>query len=578
MTYLDLKNKVRRQIWVDGEGENLIAVHDSFFLEALYDLQVSVDCLSFNNLSVFPSCATYFNCGFTVLPKPEGQVVRLYVIDRINPETGAEDPAAIPDWCSKVYYHPVQYCSLLGYKKLCERCGGSGIIAVAEAIASAFFGIFRRKRFYPRPTDEGMESLPTLPEGFHYPQSSTDAGGRSPSGVFAIYRGRIYIAPWIQSTETVVIESTGVKRNWADNDIVDDDPKFIQAVRLHVSMQHEQAFGDDPAKLQRIKDALYGNAIEAGIIPMLIHQCLEEVRTRQCAEVGAGPAAARGIGANSGSANLYYNDRQEYTASCPAGQTGASVTVVVDAGTVGSAISVADANARAFQQAAEDANNRLVCVDAEVTYYNTPQSYTAVCPAASEGTPAAVGTPVTVNIPANTYTSVVSQASADAAALAAATSQANALLTCTYWNAEQEYTAECISPATGTPVTITVAAHTFSSTISQADANALALASATNQANEELECDTPVPVYYNSPQQATQSISRQKVVAGGQICILTVTVTAVVPPGRFTSIVNEAHANAQAVVYANQYAMSVAESLFAQATNCLPIFRVVNVP
>lgn len=569
MTYAQLRDETFRILFPEGQPENLVEVHKAFIKEALWDLQHAVLCIQRNHAARFNHCATYFDCGFTVLPKPDGVITEVYAIDRINQETGEEDATASLDWCTKVHYHQVDWCHLQAYHRLCERCSGNSIASVADTLASTFFGVFRHKRAYPRPDDAGLEALQTLPEGYHYPQTSTDAEGRSPGGVWAIYQDKIYLAPWIQSTETLMIKTAGKKRKWTDNDLVSDDTKFSQAVRLHVSMQHEQAYGDDQAKLSRIKESLYGNQIEVGVIPMLIHECNESNRIRRCGEAGIGPGAARGMGESS----LFYNEHQEYTAHCPAGQTGASVKVVIEPETVGSAFSVADANARALQQAVDDATARLVCVTPAVTYYNTAQI--ATCQDADETTPAADGSPVTVA--AGLYSSTVSQAAADAAALAAATAQ----LQCTFWNAEQSYTAEC--PGVGDDATRTVAAHTFSSTISQAIADALALAEATNLANADLPAVcVAAQVFWNTPQSAsfTKHGTKTSFNPQGQsfICQLTVTITANVAAGRFsvTSPQGVVDANALAQAYASEYAMTRAVQIFNATEGCAPINTSVN--
>lgn len=579
MNYGELKTRVLNEIFIEGIPENAISVLHSYVSESLYDIQKAVKCYAFANTSVFPHCATYFDCGFTVLPKPSGQITYVYVIDRINPETGLEDPNVDPDYCTKVFYAPVSYANLLAYKKVCERCSGGGIAAVWDTFASIFFGVFRIKRAYPEPTDEGLEAQPKLPEGYHYPQASTDASGRSPRGVYAIHRGRVYIAPWIQSTETVILQFDGIKRNWADADTVDTDPKFIECVRLMVSLRYEQSFGDDANKIARLKAQLYGNPLEVGALEILYSQCVQETRTGLSTDSGANADSAQGIGVGSGAADLYYNQRQEYTASCPSGQSGTPVTAVVEAGTVGSVLSEADANAQALQQAVANANAQISCVTDPITYWNTEQSYTASCAAASGDTPAAEGTPVTVTIPANEYSSIVSQLSADNAALAAATAQANASLTCTFWNAPQEYTSNCIAPATGTPVTEEVAAHSFSSTISQFDADAKALAAVTTLANEALVCDTPPTIYWNTQvTNGVYTIHRVYDPPGGiPPCIRTISVTVIVSPGRFSSIVGVGEANQAALAYANQLAQVRAEQLNSTiAPNCNPLSETVN--
>lgn len=492
MNFGELKAKLRLQIWPEGEAENLVTPHDSFFIEALYDAQKNVECYRFANTDVYPHCATYFNCGMTVLPKPNGHVTRIYVVDRLN-AYGEEDSAGVDDYCDKVELQQVNYCHMERYYALCQRCS-SGNTDLIESFLRRIFGVYRIKREYPEPTDEGMAGLPSLPGGYHYPQSSTDADGRSPYGVFSIHRGRIYIAPWIQSTETVVVEWDGIKRSWGDADNVDDDPKLHQFIRAHVMWQHEKLYGD-PAKARDLEIELFATSQgdgKIGLLQDLIHECNEESRVRSCNEAGA-PAgsSARGIGNIGGvQTDLFYNDRREYTASCPSGQSGSSVTVVKDAGTVGSALSVADANARALQMAQDEANSRLVCEEVPAVFYNTEQTYTAHCPGASDdGTPAAVGTPSTAIIEAGRYESSVSQVAADEAALAAAQAKAKAQLSCTYYNKEQTYTAKCPEDGGGGPdVEKTVGAGLYSSTISQADADAKALAAAQSEAESELEC------------------------------------------------------------------------------------------
>jgi hypothetical protein len=58
----------------------------------------------------------------------------------------------------------------------------------------------------------------------------------------------------------------------------------------------------------------------------------------------------------------------------------------------------------------------------------------------------------------------------------------------TYWNVEQSYTAHCPEGTTGEPVTYTVNPRTFSSSIDQASADAAALAYAQSQAEAALDC------------------------------------------------------------------------------------------
>lgn len=558
MNFAELK-ATRQEIWPDGEQENLIPIHDRYFVNALFDLQKNVTCLQSNNSDVYPHCSTYFKCGMTVLPAPRGHIISVSVIDKIDPYTGLESADAEDDHCSEIFYQQVDFCHLMAYERRCARCPGA-TNETLNTLLNDIFGPFRIKNRYPRPTDEGLETQPPLQEGFHYPQDSTDANGRSPSGVFAIHNGRIYIAPWIQSTETVVVRWNGIKRNWSDADLVDDDPKFVEAVMKLVQKQHELIFGSKEMA-QALHVELWGTPQTTGtvgIIPDMIHECMEENRTRACVEAlgnGRSGGGARGMvptTGTGGSGALFYNEEVSYTASCPSGQSGDSVTVVKQAGTVTSVLSQADANARAMAAAQQEANSRLVCEDAEVQYFNTPQSYTATCPAASDGVPAAEGEPVTVTIEAGAYVSSISQEAADDAALEAAQSQANALLACTYWNEAQTYTASCPEGTVGSDVERTVAAGVHSSTLSQEDANAKAMAAARNEAEAALSCGSEAFVIGNTPQQFTAQVP----CPGCRTPVITV--TSYVVANTVTQTTTPARAN-EDQLYLNQLAQSIAQ-------------------
>jgi len=78
----------------------------------------------------------------------------------------------------------------------------------------------------------------------------------------------------------------------------------------------------------------------------------------------------------------------------------------------------------------------------------------------------------------------------------------------TFLNAAQTFVAECAEGNTGEPIEVTIAAGAYSSLVSQEDANALALAAATEQAQAALEC-TPVvstPVLLLGTASATDNI------------------------------------------------------------------------
>lgn len=118
-----------------------------------------------------------------------------------------------------------------------------------------------------------------------------------------------------------------------------------------------------------------------------------------------------------GPGQLLGNTPQTFTATCPGGGIGDSVTVTIPADIYYSLTQEA-ANQLGLNAAQAQAESELSC-----TYGNTPQSYTATC------TPPLVGTPVEVDIPENTYFASTQEA-ADALALAAAQAEADSEIVC----------------------------------------------------------------------------------------------------------------------------------------------------
>lgn len=550
ITFGQLKSNLRKVLFASGEANNLVVAHNKFFLDAVIDLQQWVACLQSDNTSQIPHCATFFNCGLTVFDAPRGIIKGVSVIDKINPTTKKEDATADDDWCSEIKYQQVDICHV---HKFLARGGCS------SCHIPLFFGFNCRKGSFPLPTDEGLGTLPKLPLGYHYAQPSTDdPRGRATAGVWAQERGKIYIAPWLQSTETAIVKWDGIKRTWADSDPIEDDPLYATALEEYVRWQHAAKFDKDDIEAARAATA-YQEARAN-----LIHQCREETRVRGCE-----PSHARSSAASASSNTpLFYNEQQQFTADCTGNTNGSSVTVTIPSGTVASNISVADANQKAMNEAQSQAQAQLDCQQNQITYQNDAQSATATC-SSDENSPAPDGSPVTVTVQAGEVTSAVSKADANATALALAESRAQSQLACTFWNSEQAYTASCPQGTTGSDVTKTVAAHTFSSTISQSDADSKALNDAKNQAQQALVCDSiPPTIYGNTIQQVrvTRTCSGNLGSPGvPQQCILTVIVN--VAPNAFQSLSSVADANLTAINYATALANQRADT-YCQLGQC----------
>jgi len=470
-TFGQLKSDCRARLFAGGEADNLVASHDKDFIDAIVDLQTWVVCLQTDNTDIFPQCSTTYNCGLTVLPCPRGIIKKLSVIDKIDPITGLENPDVDDDYCSEITYVEVDFCHVRRYLDRSRSIGGC--CGVGLWFGLPFAGFRPSQRVYPAPTDADVPAgLPVLPLGFHYPQTSTDrTWGRAGYGIWAKERGNIYVAPWIQSTETIIVTWDGIKRTWSDADAVDADPLFSKAVEEYVRWQHAKKWDrDDQAAMDA--GAEYNLTRQ-----ILIRQCREETRVRNC-EPSFARASTVGLG------TLYFNDEQSFSATCPEGQTGGPVTITIPAGTVGSNVSVSDANVKAQAQAQSQAEAQLVCVITPVTYLNdTAQTYTATCEhdgTLEEGAPTPTGDPITYTVPAGTISSTVSFEDANALALAEATAKAINRLSCTYKNAPQTATKVCSDGVTGL-VSATVDAGQYSGP-TQKSADELAFAAATTQA------------------------------------------------------------------------------------------------
>lgn len=283
MRWEDLKQELRDAIWPAGEPQNLIGPHDKNFVEAIIDLQQSIDCLTYNNTSIFPHCSTYFMCGLTVFEQPHGIIRKVYTVDRINQTTGKEDATVATDWCSKVVYNQTAFCNLETYVSKTISCS-SGLCGTGPSLSSLFAfpaGLCNKNTFTP-PTDVGWEGFDALPQGLHYPQDSTDSTcGRSLAGVWAVRRGRVYLAPWIQSTESVVVEWDGIKREWADDDLVEADPLLRRAIRFYVATQHARDYDNEFDKADLLWTEFQKARAE------LMYNCREENRVRGCEESAA---------------------------------------------------------------------------------------------------------------------------------------------------------------------------------------------------------------------------------------------------------------------------------------------------
>ena len=205
-TFKEFTDALRGEIWPSGEAKTLKLSHTKQFMAALTDLQKNIPCLQRYNANSFKKCGRYWEDGATVVDQPNGVVRRVFTI-------------ANDEWRDKVQYWSANYWELQRWQK-----------RLWEAVTPANIG------------------LPKLQQGFRFDEGNVDSTiGRARIGIWTIYRHRIYVAPWLQSNETLIVEWDGVKDVWVDADGIDENWWTVdvqEAVKLYVRARHEKDYGD----------------------------------------------------------------------------------------------------------------------------------------------------------------------------------------------------------------------------------------------------------------------------------------------------------------------------------------------
>lgn len=218
-TYLEFTKKLREEIWhFPGENKTLVRAHNAYFIAAMIDLQTWVPELQINNAKVWPFCSTYQDCGRTVIDAPVGVVKRIFTI--VN-----------DDWCNRVPYNSVSFEQLNCFTE------GNPNKAVSEGA-------------------EQQQGIRLADASTDY--TSGDTLWRARVGVWAINRHRLYISPWLNSNEKLVVEFDGEKIVWEDTDILDTDwwdPKVEEAIKDYVQWQHYHRHTTDVMSAQKHKVA-----------------------------------------------------------------------------------------------------------------------------------------------------------------------------------------------------------------------------------------------------------------------------------------------------------------------------------
>ena len=243
MKFADLVTELRSDIWPEGVPESLTAPIDKSFEAAVTHLQRYIPCLQTRNINRYAQCSTYFQGGKTVIDAPKGRIKKLYTI--LN-TPGEEIYPAV-------------------FKQVTKEeldCNSLNLLSMI---------------YPPRNANRDI-----LPMGFKYPEEDSDykvnskgeklttKHGRAVIGQWAIDRDRIYISPWINSNELVVVEWDGVKTKYSPDDITIEDVDFKRAVRLFVQREYARDFDNDYERYR------YMSADFDMAMGDLIHECKKQ--------------------------------------------------------------------------------------------------------------------------------------------------------------------------------------------------------------------------------------------------------------------------------------------------------------
>lgn len=210
-TFAQFKVKLRKTLWPAGEAKNLRYPDDRWIALAMMELQKWVPCVQQFNTSQFKHCATFWEDAKTVVDMPHGYIRDVYTI-------------ANDDWRDEVHLESASW----------------------NEIQSWATKLYRAKT----PMNVG---LPKLPMGYRNAEKAVDSiCGRARLGIWAYNRHRLFVAPWIQSNETLIVEWDGLKSEWVDTDGVNElywTVDYEDAITLFVRWKHEFFYGDMKAAM-----------------------------------------------------------------------------------------------------------------------------------------------------------------------------------------------------------------------------------------------------------------------------------------------------------------------------------------
>lgn len=237
-TVSQLKAAILADVYPSGAPENLLTSIGNHFQEAFAEISQWVDCEQQNNANVIKFCNTNYKSGMSVIQAPVGRIVRVFTI-------------ANEDFSDPVFYRQTDWPE-------------------PEAWA-------RNLYLFPKPLITDARKLPL---GFQFSDAANDSAyGRARTGIWSIYKGNLFLAPWIQSNELVVIEWDGIKQLWSDGDPINPAVKYRQAIKLYVQFAYERDYGTE-GRADRFKNRQHSGWFDEAL-EELMHECREQTKLRR---------------------------------------------------------------------------------------------------------------------------------------------------------------------------------------------------------------------------------------------------------------------------------------------------------
>ena len=223
ITFSALRAEIIAEAFPEGESSKHMASHTRALKAGLILMQDSLhECLLERQIEVFPQDETFFNNNMTLVQLTNdlrrGTISRVYTI------------------ANGVFSDFVDYYDRP--KDVVEHWAHNLVL---------------------QPEDHAPASDLTFGYGTFNPSASWDSScGRARQGAYYKEGGKLWIVPFIQSYESLVIEYKGEKRAWADADLLDDEIWSLERVGAlikYVVYQHESDFGCDREKLITAREA-----------------------------------------------------------------------------------------------------------------------------------------------------------------------------------------------------------------------------------------------------------------------------------------------------------------------------------